>query len=509
MADTPVRARMGALPGKARLPLALVSGAVLGLGQAPWDLPSLALAGLVGAAALFASCATPRQALGVGWGTGLGYVGLVLAWVLEPFQVDAATTGWMAPFALFFLAAGLALFWGGAFWGAAQAPARRGILALAVCWTAAEFARSYVLTGFSWALVGAFWLETPAIQWSAVIGPHGLNFVTVALAGLAASALRSARVWPGAGALALGAVLIGGGALLTPPPQDLSDRPVVRLVQPNAAQHEKWDPARMQGFFDRQVEYTAAPAQQGLARPELIVWPETAVPTLLNNAEELLAVVTEAALPARVALGIQREEDGLYYNSMVIAGLGPRIDAVYDKHHLVPFGEYMPAPGLFRHIGIGGLAQRAASGYSAGPGPRMVDLGGDIGQALALICYEAVFPQDTRVHPARPALLLQVTNDAWFGNFSGPYQHLAQARMRAIEQGLPLVRAANTGVSAVIDGAGRVLDSLPLGEAGFLDHPLPPPMRVTPYSRMGDLPALALLLVLGAAAFLRRRCVSH
>ncbi|KAA8609743.1 acyltransferase [Salipiger aestuarii] len=510
MADTRIRAGAGALPAWARLPLAIASGAILGLGQAPWDLPWLALAGLVGAVAMFASARSLKGALGAGWGVGLGYFGLVLGWVIEPFQVDAATTGWMAPFALFFLAAGLALFWGVAFWGAAHASLRRRLFALAVCWAAAEFARSYVFTGFSWALVGAFWLETPAIQWSAVIGPHGLNVVTVGLGALIVGALRARRpLVPGLAAVVLLGALIGGGMALTPPLQDLTGRPVVRLVQPNAAQHEKWDRAHMQRFFDRQVEFTAEPAQNGLSRPALIVWPETAVPTLLNNADELLGVVTDAALPAKVALGIQREDDGRYYNSLVIAGLGPRIEAIYDKHHLVPFGEYMPAPGLFRHIGIGGLAQRAASGYAAGPGPRMVDLGGDIGLALPLICYEAVFPQDTRVAPLRPALLLQVTNDAWFGSFSGPYQHLAQARMRAIEQGLPLVRAANTGVSAVIDGAGRVLDSLPLGEAGFLDGPLPPPSRVTPYSRVGDLPALAGLFLLGLAAFLRRRCVSY
>lgn len=502
-----VRRRLAALPRWMRLPLAIGAGAVLGLGQAPWDLPWVALVGLCAAVAMFRRARSPLDAVGLGWGVGLGYFGLVMTWVLEPFQIDAAATGWMAPFALFGLAAGLALFWALAFWGAAHARPGRRLLALAVGWTAAEFLRSYVFTGFAWALVGSVWLETPAMQWSAVIGPHGMTFLSVALAGLVVTARR---VWPsGVAAAAVLAVLLGGGVLLTPPMQDLTDRPVVRLVQPNAAQRDKWDPALVQTFFNRQVEFTSAIARPGYPRPSLVIWPETAVPTLLDNADELLKVVTDAAFPGKVALGIQREEGGRYYNSLVVAELGGKIDAVYDKHHLVPFGEYMPAPALFRHLGISALAQRADSGYSSGPGPRLIDLGDKLGEALPLICYEAVFPQDVRMHPMRPDFLLQVTNDAWFGRFSGPYQHLAQARMRAIEQGLPLVRAANTGVSAVIDGAGRVLDRLPLGEAGFIDEYLPAPLRVTPYSVMGDLPAMAVLLLLGLVAFLHKRRVSH
>jgi len=198
-------------------------------------------------------------------------------------------------------------------------------------------------------------------------------------------------------------------------------------------------------------------------------------------------------------LGIQRLEDEAFYNSLALVGQGAEVLQVYDKHHLVPFGEYMPLKPLFRRLNFSGLAARAEGGYSAGPGPQLVDLGAGLGRALPLICYEAVFPQDVNGYAERPDLLLQITNDAWFGEASGPYQHLAQARIRAIEQGLPLLRAANTGVSAVIDGAGRVLVSLPLGEAGHLDALLPPPLRVTPYSRTGDLPALALLLLLGAA----------
>lgn len=499
------RRRLDGLPGWARLTLAVAAGAVMGFGQAPFDLPWPAFAGLVAAFLLFDAARGTRGALAAGWGVGLGYFGLVLSWVVEPFQVDAVTTGWMAPFALFFLAAGLALFWALAFWGAAQVRRRRRLFALVVLWATAELARAYLFTGFPWAMVGSLWTPVDAIQWVAVIGPHGLTFVTLGAAALLAVALRggAAKAWrPALAGGALLAVLVFGGMALVPPLQDLDGRPVVRLVQPNAPQRQKWDPAWVPTFFDRQVEFTAAPSHQDLARPALTVWPETALPMLLNRADRGLEIATDAAFPGRLVVGIQREEAGDYYNSLVLAEQGPEVLQVYDKHHLVPFGEYMPAAWFFSHFEIGGLAQRAAGGYAAGPGPRTIDLGEELGRALPLICYEAVFPQDLR-SPQRPDFLLQLTNDAWFGTFSGPYQHLAQARVRAIEQGLPMVRAANTGVSAVIDGAGRVLDRLPLGEAGYLDTALPPPLRVTPYSRTGDLPALGLFLVLALAAFWR------
>jgi apolipoprotein N-acyltransferase len=262
----------------------------------------------------------------------------------------------------------------------------------------------------------------------------------------------------------------------------------VRVVQPNAPQHEKWDPEKAPVFFWRQVDATAAGDV-----PDLVVWPETAIPQLLNYAGDTLEVVTEAARGAPVALGMLREDDGRGHNSLIVLDGQGEISEIYDKHHLVPFGEYMPFPGLFRSLGIRGLAERADMGYAPGPGPEVVRLGGL--DALALICYEAVFPRNTRVDGARPDLLLQITNDAWFGTSSGPQQHLAQARMRAIEQGLPLVRSANTGISAVIDPRGRIVTSIPLGTHGFVDAGLPMPVPPPLYARTGDWPVAALLAI--------------
>ena len=508
VADGTGRAVASSLPRWARLALAVLTGAVMALGMAPFDLWYVAFLAIVAAFWLFRAAPEPLQAVGTGWAVGLGYFGIALGWIVAPFQVDAAATGWMAPFGLIGLAGGLALFWALAFWGAAHAR-HWPVVALILAWGAAELARAYVFTGFPWALLAYVWLPTPAMQWASVIGPHGLTLASLALAGLATTALqRRGAVLPLAALVGGLVALMLGGVLLTPPAQDHAERPTVRLIQPNAAQHEKWDPAKMPIFFDRQVAFTEAPVEAGMAPPSLIVWPETALPTLLNRADDVLAIVSDAAGPVPVAVGVQRAAGEVYHNSMAVIGPDGRLSHVYDKHHLVPFGEYMPAAALFRRWNIFGLAARADGGYAPGPGPTLLDLG-PLGRALPLICYEAVFPQDVYRAPGRADFLLQITNDAWFGTWSGPYQHLAQARIRAIEQGLPMIRAANTGVSAVIDGAGRVVAFLPLNEAGYLDAPLPAPLRVTPYSRTGDFPMLVVLFVAALALWRRERRKSH
>lgn len=471
----------------------------MGLGAAPYDLWYCAFAGLVAALWLFRVAPRGVNAAGTGWMVGLGYFGFSMGWIVEPFMVDAAETGWMAPFGLLGLAGGLALFWALAFWGAGQA-SRRQVAALVLAWTAAELARGYVLTGFPWGLVGYMWLPVAPIQWVALIGPYGLTFLTLAAAALLALALpgreppHAPRALPGMLGATLLLVLFAVGQMLVPPLQDTTDRPIVRLIQPNAPQHLKWQRDMIPIYYQRQMDYTAA-RPEGAPEPDLVVWPETALPMLLHQAGDALGQISLLAGDGQAVVGLQREDQGRWYNMLALMGPDGDLKQVYDKHHLVPFGEYMPAKALFQRFNIMGLAARAEGGYSPGPGPELLDLG-PLGRALPLICYEAVFPQDVQRAPERPDMLLQITNDAWFGSWSGPYQHLEQARIRAIEQGLPMLRSANTGVSAVIDGAGRVLASLPLNEAGFVDAPIPAPLRVTPYSRMGDLPVLVMLFLL-------------
>jgi apolipoprotein N-acyltransferase len=487
--------------------LAALAGAVAASGQAPWNLWPLALAGFAALFGLFRVAAPWRRAAWIGWAGGTGYFLLALNWIVEPFLVDIARHGWMAPFALVFLAGGLALFWALAF-GVARALGGRGLIWI-VALAGGELLRSYIFTGFPWALVGHVLISSPALQLASFIGPIGLTLVTLAVAHGLWLLLGPSRV-SALPVLALFAGALVWGAQQGTGPAPGQDAPLIRLVQPNAPQREKWDPDRAPVFFNRQLGFAAS--QSGPLRPDLIVWPETAVPVWLNHADDALAAVADAAGGVPVVLGIQRFDDRRYFNSAVRVDPGGQVGAVYDKHHLVPFGEYMPLGDLLARWGIHGLAASEGQGYSAGPGARLMALPG-IGPALPLICYEAVFAQDVRAAPARPRLLLQITNDAWFGQVSGPYQHLAQARLRAVEQGVPMVRVANTGVSAMIDARGQVLAQIPLGQAGYVDAALPPTLPPTLYAGMGDGPVSALialvLLAFGAVAGLRPRAKPH
>ncbi len=456
---------------------AIAFGGIAALGQPPIALWILTLSGLIGLFALFPAAQNARRAGLLLWLFGTAYFAISLRWLVEPFQVEAEIFGWMAPFALALMAGGLAMFWAAAgavahLLGKGLVP--RAMMALALCLAAAELARAYVFTGFPWAGFAQIWVDHGLSQTLAWIGPHGLGLLTLTMAAVPLALQNLARL------VSLGgvAIAVAAGAFLAPLAEvPTSEGPVVRVIQPNAPQQEKWDPERAAFFFRRQIELTEAGDV-----PDLVVWPETAIAQLMNHAEETLAVVAQAARGAPVALGMLREENGRGYNSLLVVDGAGEVTAVYDKHHLVPFGEYMPFPGLFRSLGIRGLAARADFGFTPGPGPEIVTVGGL--KALPMICYEAVFPANARVSGDRPDLLLQVTNDAWFGTYAGPQQHLAQARMRAIEQGLPLVRSANTGISAVIDARGRIVASIPLGQHGFVDAPLP--MRRSPTRLCAD-----------------------
>lgn len=464
-------------------------GAVAGLGQVPFALPLVAMLALVAVFVLF-----ERGGLGFGggWAFGAGYAALTLHWIVEPFLVEPERTGFLAPLALLAMAGGFGLFWGAAF-GLAR-KLRLGTLGLVVLWTGAEVVRSLALTGFPWVLVGHVWTETSMIQIAALVGVHGLTLMTLGAAAVLASR-RLGWAWKGGvvAALLAGVVLLSPGAAPAPDPE----APVVRIVQPNVPQAEKWDPDLVPVHNARMIELSGGP------RPALVVWPETALADLLDWAGPMLSAGAQAAGGAPLATGIARADaEGRYFNSLAVTDGTGAVAGVYDKVHLVPFGEYMPFRETLARWGLRGLAEFQGQGFSAGPGPALLDIPG-IGLARPLICYESIFPEEIDAG-TRPRLLLLVTNDAWFGSFAGPQQHLAIGRVRAVEQGLPLVRSANTGISAMIDGKGRVLASLPLNEAGAVDAALPPALPPTVYARVGDWPVFLLLGLLGLWALRKR-----
>lgn len=482
-------------PGWRAAGLDAFAGASVALSQAPLLAWYLAFPGLIWALWRMLRPVAPAGAWWAGWFVGAGYFGAYLNWIVNPFFVDPWVYGWMAPFAFVLMAFGLGLFWAGASVLARMLPGR--VMALAALLAAMELLRGHIFTGFPWAMVGHLWLGSPLVQNAAHVGATGLTVLTL----FAAALPLWHRVWGSAGAVAfvLAGLTLGhshGSTALTGT-QDFS----LRLVQPAAEQSLKWDPDQARTLFQRQLDLT----RQGTPA-DLTIWPETAIPYLFEYSPEVPGIIAAVSGGNPVAIGVQRVEGDRGWNSLrVVQGKGDVI-ASYDKFHLVPFGEYMPMGDLlFRWFGVGAFAAQVGNGYSAGTGPAVLDLGPKLGRVLPLICYEAVFP-DIPLSVERPDWMLQITNDAWFGTWTGPFQHFQLSRLRAIEMGLPLVRVGNTGVTAVIDPLGGDGGHLPFGVAGALDvaqiaKALPP----TSYARYGDFWAYLLLSALFLLAMIGRK----
>ena len=447
--------------------------------------------------ALLVVPAPRRAAVWFGWLLGLGYFAVTLRWIVEPFLVDPVRHGWMAPFAIVFMAGGLALFWAAAFWMARLIAGARAsvMLWLALTLTFAELARGHVLSGFPWGLPSYVLIGGVGDIWFALVGPYGVTLLMLGVAGGVAYCLHRGwiLVWP-----ALVGVLFAtiGMQYLMATPLGVTGQ-TVRLIQPNAPQHQKWDPEWMPVFFDRAIAQTIAGQSA-----DVVIWPETSIPALLNYAQPWTGQMSLAARGAPVVAGIQRRERDAYFNSAILIDGPTTVSDISDKAHLVPFGEYIPLAWLLEPMGLGTMVEQVV-GFSPGTGTGLMQIDG-LGLVRVLICYEGIFPEEIHRDGPRPDVLLIMTNDAWFGRGAGPRQHLIQARARAMEQGLPVIRAANTGISAVIDARGTITDSLPLNEAGALDAPVPAALSPTVYSRIGDWPLLVLLLACIAAGVASR-----
>ncbi|MHA3914439.1 apolipoprotein N-acyltransferase [Halovulum sp. GXIMD14793] len=471
-----------------------LAGALTALGQAPVGWPIFLFLGFAILVWQVQLCTSWKPAFRLGWLAGTAHFALVMNWIIEPFLVDIGRHGWMAPFALILMAGGLALFWAGAF---AISTAMRGAVPRALLLAAAlaglEWVRGWIFTGLPWALTAYVWADTPVAQTAAFVGPFGLSLVTFALAVLVAVGWRGAAV----SGLVVSALWAGGVWRMSEPMQPRVDPVTVRVLQPNAAQHLKWQPEMMPVFYRRLMDMTAEPA---VTRLDIVIWPEASAPFMLNERFDLQQEMAIAAGGAQILVGIRRRDpDGAWYNSAALLDRTGAVQDLHDKAHLVPFGEYVPFNDLATRFGIGGLAVGKASGFTAGQGITPMQPPG-LPPLLPLVCYEAIFPDALNAVSPRPDWIVLVTNDAWFGRWSGPYQHLAQSQFRAIEQGLPMVRSANTGISAVIDAHGRILQSVPLNQQGWFDAALPPARPATLYRNWGEVPFAVLLILLLAAA---------
>ncbi len=484
--------RIERAPRAVRWGAPVLMGALAALAHEPsvgnWSL----LVGLV--LALLALPQGRRRAAWHGWCVGVGYFAVTLRWIIEPFLVDLARHGWMAPFAILLMAGGLSLFWGLSAWFArsVSGPRASGILWFAFGLASVEFLRGHIFTGFPWGLwayglVGSVW-----DVWLAWVGPYGFGALIAGVAGVTAYCLHRGwtLIWPG---LVLVYFATVGLQVLTPQATVADDASVVRVVQPNAPQHQKWDPDWMGVFYGRALEQTAEAGDV-----DAVIWPETSVPNLLNYADGLIEQMSIAAGGAPVVAGIQRAEQDAYFNSLIVIDGPSEVSQIYDKRHLVPFGEYIPFASVLRPLGLGVLVDQVA-GFKAGTRTGVLDIDG-LGRVRALICYEGIFPEEIQTSGPRPDVLMIITNDAWFGTGPGPRQHLVQAQARAIEQGLPVIRSANTGISGVIDARGHITASLPHNEAGFIDALVPQALPPTLYARMGDIPLMVLLILMGMSA---------
>ncbi|MEQ1937621.1 apolipoprotein N-acyltransferase [Mesorhizobium sp. CN5-321] len=497
---------------------AFLAGALLVLAQAPYDFPAVGfvsfpvLVWLLDGATGDASAGRLRRlrpAFAVGWWFGFGYFLAGLWWIGSALLVEADEFAWALPLAVVGIPLVLAFFYAVAtalarlFWSSDIGR----IAALAFGFGVAEWLRGFLFTGFPWNEVGYAVMPVPLLmQGVSVIGMVGMNVLAVVV--FALPALLAGRRH-----LRLGIVLfvvlicadIGFGWFRLTQPEPAASRSLdVRIVQPSVDLSEKWDAAVRDRIFKTMLTLSAQKPDLTHAEPQLILWPETSVPFLFNERPDALTALGDMLKPGQLLLaGAVREESGTgaedrYYNSVVaIDDTGQIVDAV-DKVHLVPFGEYLPLSGLLERLGIEQFVAGPMD-FSAGAARHAITVPGGV-KAVPFICYEVIFPRLVAVDVTSGELIVNVTNDAWFGDTPGPYQHFRQAQVRAVENGIPLLRAANTGISAVVDPRGRIVDALAIDAKGILDVRVPVVRQWVVSADQRRINGFVLLLVLALAA---------
>ncbi|QKV19543.1 apolipoprotein N-acyltransferase [Oricola thermophila] len=484
--------------------LAVLAGAVTVLAQAPFHLFFVCfltfplLVWLLDGAVARPSrslVASAWPAFSTGWWFGFGYFAAGMWWIGNALFVEAEALAWLWPFAVTLIPAVLAMFYGLAavFARMLWSDGIGRIFALAFGFGLAEWLRSYAFTGFPWNAIGYAAMPVPELMQSAsVVGLYGMNALAVLAFALPACIARTrlrAGLSMGLIALQLGGHATFGYWRLHHAPEADTDAVVVRVVQPAIDQSEKWDRARRSEIFDMLTALSEKPNGSD-TRPALVVWPETSVPYVLTEAPGAVAAIAEMLGEGQILLAGavragERTEGGepTWYNSILaVNDEGVIIDAA-DKKHLVPFGEYLPFREIAERFGLRKIAD-ADRGYSPASLRRTMSLPGGV-VVLPSVCYEAIFPYAVASEGEPPTLIVNVTNDAWYGDTPGPYQHLHQARIRAVENGLPMVRAANNGLSAVFDAHGRQLGALGYDVRGAFEAPVASPLEMTLYRTHG------------------------
>ena len=458
------------------------------------------------------------HALLTGWAFGVGQFALGLNWIATAFTFQSNMPAWLGWVAVVLLSLYLAVYPAlatGLAWRFGRQDRVVLVTVLGGAWAITEWLRGTMFTGFPWNPAAAAFAPTPLISVTALIGTYGLSGLVVLLGG--AIWLEYHKKW-----LPL-VLIVGATALLwvlpsSPVPPDPLAVMNVRIVQPNIGQEDKWRP----GFAEEAARRLASLSGPSSSEPRLLLWPEAAVTDPLDDArtDEHQAFAQFERTRATSLLGPNdrlltggiaiASKDGVHVdgaaNSIFVLAPGGKVIGRYDKAHLVPYGEYLPMRPLLSALGLSRLAPGDLD-FTSGPGPRTIDVGGQWGKIGFQLCYEIIFSGQVVDEKNRPAFIFNPSNDAWFGRW-GPPQHLAQARLRAAEEGLPVLRSTPTGISAVIDGRGNIVKSLPWRQAGVIDAVLPPAAdSPPPFARFGNVIPLALgfLLIFGGIVLGRRR----
>lgn len=511
------------------IPLILLAlGAVAACGFAPLELWWLALPALAGFLWLVHDARSVKAALVRGWLFGVGHFTVNNNWIQHAFTYQDAMPHWLGYLAVVLLALYLALFpaaAAGLAWRLASPravgdtitpPGIAFVLVAGASWIASEWLRAELFTGYAWDPLGVIWVAVlPVARVAAWIGTYALSGLTIVAAG--ALMLLALRRWVPAVVVAVAiAIVMGVNTDLALPSPTSPLAPRVRVVQPNLGLEDQDAPDYTELSFSRLLDLSGTPG----AAPRLIVWPEGAVRYMLEDGYPIQYYYegSPAFTRARIAARLGPHDilltggDGLLFdrrghltygtNSIFALDSRARILGRYDKAHLVPYGEYLPMRAILGPLGLSRLVPGDID-FKPGPGPRDLDLPG-FGAIGGQICYEIVFSGEVVDEDHRPRLIFNPSNDAWFGAW-GPPQHLAQARMRAIEEGLPILRSTPTGISAVIAADGRLLGTMPLHRAGAIDLPMPHALPPTLFSRLGNWWAAIVALALAALAIAFRR----
>ncbi len=495
-----VWSRLPQLSGRARLLASFLSGGLMAVAMPPFNLFPLLWICLPAQILLLRGTQSGMQAFWCGWAFAFGFFVFGLYWIAAAMFVDIGQFWWAIPFSVAGLPAYLALYY-----GIAAVIARkiglmgiRGAIVFGLLFFAAEYARGHLLTGFPWILLGYTWSDVlPVLQVTSVVGIYGLTLATVIVACLPAAWGASSRfVRPAIAANILVFAFSGLWGVYRLQTTTVNTVPDVRirLVQPNIEQADKWKRDERERHFEKLIELTETKGEEPITH---VFWPETASPFYLSedsfHRQEIAVRIPSAGavMTGVIRRSVDAEGRMQFFNSLVaVDGMG-RLVAGYDKAHLVPFGEFMPLRSIIPWRAIAA----SEADFSSGPGPRSLNVLG-LPKFSPLICYEVIFPGKVVDPEERPGFLANVTNDGWYGRTTGPYQHFAIARVRAIEEGLPLVRVANTGISGIVDPLGRIIKKLGLGKEGIIDSALPESLGPTAYKKTGEIPVLVALVIL-------------